>query len=104
MDHRLPFLGGPLPPGFRRWTVSYAPYSSTPFVEDEWRDAFVVVVRGAMEVECLNGGSRTFAAGAMIWLTGLSLKTIHNRGAEPVVVVAVTRCAATDESAAVASS
>src|SRR3954454_20798052 len=101
MDHRLPFLGGPLPPGFRRWTVTYAPRSSTPFVEDEWRDAFVVVIRGEMEVECVSGGSRAFGAGAMIWLTGLSLPTIHNHGDEPVVVVAVTR--AIDESAAPAS-
>jgi quercetin dioxygenase-like cupin family protein len=94
MDHRLPFLGGPLPPGFRRWSVTLAPGETLPYAEDDWRDALVTVTEGRIEVECLAGGHAVFGAGSMVWMVGLELRAIHNRGDEPAVMVAVARAVA----------
>jgi hypothetical protein len=83
--------GAVLPAGFVRREIMVAPRASRPYDAVEWRDSLVVVERGEIEVECLRGGSRRFACGTVMWLTDLSLRTIHNRGDEPVVLVAIAR-------------
>ena len=84
-------LEGPLPPAFRRRVTVLAPGETRPYDEEDWRDALVVVRRGEVELECLAGGRRAFRAGDVLFLVGLSLRALHNRGAEPVVLVAVSR-------------
>jgi hypothetical protein len=84
-------LPAALPPGFVRRTIVVAAGAARPADEREWRDAIVVVDRGEIELECVAGGRRRFAAGAVLWLTGIDLRMLHNRGAEPAVLVAVTR-------------
>jgi len=81
----------PLPPAFRRKVTVLQPASSRPFDEEEWRDALVVVRKGEIELECLAGGRRAFREGDVLFLSGLSLRAMHNRGAEPAVLVAVSR-------------
>jgi hypothetical protein len=106
MDDGLRFLDGPVPPRFRRWSVTLLPGTSLVYVEEDWRDALVTVTRGTVEVECLRGGHTAFGPGAMVWMVGLDLRAMHNRGSEPVVMVAVARRgpAPTDESSAGATS
>ena len=90
----------PPPPAFRRTVTVLQPATSRPFHEEEWRDALVVVRRGEIELECLAGGRRAFREGDVLFLSGLSLRAMHNRGAEPAVLVAVSRARADEFRAA----
>lgn len=87
----LPFLHGPLPAVFRRRTVVVEPGSRRPYDGSEWRDALVVVQHGRLDLECHNGGIRSFPTGAVICLDGLPLRALHNRGTDRTVLVAVSR-------------
>jgi hypothetical protein len=57
----------------------------------EWRDALVLVDRGEVELDCLGGSRHRFRRGAVLSLGGLPLRTLRNPGAEPAVLVAVSR-------------
>jgi hypothetical protein len=77
--------------GFVLRAVAVAPGSERAFDEGEWRDALVVVKRGEVELEYVSGLSHRFRSGDLLWLTGLRLRALHNRGGEPVLLVAVSR-------------
>jgi hypothetical protein len=77
--------------GFVRRTVVLDPGESRPSHDDEWRDALVTVQCGEVDLECAAGGRRRFAAGAVLWLTGIDIRVLHNVGVDPVVLVAVRR-------------
>jgi hypothetical protein len=85
-----PRLGQP-PPGFESRVVTIGPRSGRRFVEGEWRDAIVVVDRGEVDLELLGGGRGRFGSGAMLWLTGLPVRSLRNRGREHAVLVATRR-------------
>jgi hypothetical protein len=68
-----------------------APGAVRPYDDSEWRDALVLVERGTIELECRAGGCRAFHEGELLWLSGLPLRALHNRGTEPAVLVAVSR-------------
>ncbi|OLT15444.1 hypothetical protein BJF78_01765 [Pseudonocardia sp. CNS-139] len=85
------FLGRPLGPSFRTKIVTIAPGASLPFVEDEWRDALVVVEIGEIEMECRDGERQHFRTGAVLWFADLGLRALLNPGAEVAVLVAVWR-------------
>jgi len=87
----LPFLHGPLPSAFRRRTVVVDPGGSRPYECAEWRDELVVVEHGRLDLECHNGGLRSFPTGAVVCLDHLALRALHNRGDRPTVLVAVSR-------------
>jgi hypothetical protein len=91
MDEPVSFLGRRLGSSFVSATVTIAPRCARPYDEAEWAGALVVVERGAVELEGRAGGRRRFTTGAVLFLTGLGLRTLHNCGSEPVVLVAVTR-------------
>jgi hypothetical protein len=91
MERPVSFLGRPLPPRFELRSVAVAPGGARPFDGAEWRGALVVVERGEIELEFLSAGRRTFARGEVLWLDGLSLRTLRNRSREPAVLVAVRR-------------
>jgi len=88
---RLGFVSGRLGPGYERQVTVVAAGCSRAYHEAEWRDALVVVERGEIELECEGGGRRRFRSGAVLWLCGLPLHALHNRGQEPAVLVAVAR-------------
>ncbi len=88
---RLTFLDGPLPARFRLRGVTLEPGDTHPFREEDWDDALVVVERGEIELECRAGIRRRFPAGAIMWLQGMNLHALHNPGAEPTVLSAVSR-------------
>lgn len=68
-----------------------APGGERAYRDDEWRDALVMVVRGDIEVVCRYGGRRCFEGGDLLWFDGLPIRVLHNRGAEPAVLVAIAR-------------
>jgi quercetin dioxygenase-like cupin family protein len=79
------------PPAFVLRAVAVAPGCKRAYDEAEWRDAIVVVERGEIELECLGGTSQRFRRGDLLWLTGLPLRALHNRGRESALLVAVSR-------------
>jgi hypothetical protein len=97
---RLSFLGHPVPPSFVVRLVTIPAGTSLDVDEAAWRDAIVVLEAGALEVECVHGGRRSFDVGATMWLAGLDLKTLHSTGAEAVVLTAVSRRAEPEDPAA----
>lgn len=74
-----------------RRVVVVPPGRGLPFDEDEWRDALVLVTHGVVELEGRSGSRRRFGRGALLWLTGLPLRTLHSCGREPAVLVALAR-------------
>jgi hypothetical protein len=76
---------------FHRRVVTVAPGDHRPYRPDEWWDAIVFVDQGEIELECRAGGLARFKRGDTLWLTGLPLIALHNRGDEPAVLVAVSR-------------
>ena len=87
----LSFLQLPLPRAFDLRLVTIPAGSARPFEPREWEDALVVVEQGSVELECVRGGRRAFATGSVMFLTGLPLRTIRNRGPEPALLAAVSR-------------
>jgi quercetin dioxygenase-like cupin family protein len=77
--------------GFEVRLVAVAPGGSLAYHDAEWRDALVVVERGEIELESLSGSLRSFERGDVLWLAGLPLRALHNRGHQPAVLVAVSR-------------
>jgi hypothetical protein len=56
-----------------------------------WPPAFVLVERGEIELVCRGGARARFVSGDMVWLTGVGLRALRNRGDEAAVLVAVAR-------------
>lgn len=71
--------------------MALEPGFALPYKEDEWRDALVTVESGELELQMRCGRSSFFQKGDMLWLEGLPLASLRNRGAEPVVLVAASR-------------
>lgn len=90
-DELVAFGGRPLAPAFHRRLITIAPGRARLYDAAEWHDALVVVERGEVHLECRAGRYRAFAEGAVLCLSGLPLRALHNRGIEPAVLVAVSR-------------
>jgi quercetin dioxygenase-like cupin family protein len=88
---RPSFLGRPVPDVFDVRRVEVAPGTERPFDEAEWRDTIVVVESGRLELECLSGRRYDFQCGDVLWLVGLPVRALHNRGLAPTVLLAVSR-------------
>jgi len=73
---------------FSRRVVSVAPGASRPYDAEEWRAALVIVDAGEIELEGLAGSRGRFRCGDVLWLIGLPLRELSNRGAEPAVLSA----------------
>src|SRR5262249_54900154 len=76
---------------FERRVVTIPPQSTMPYEPVAWRDALVVVARGAVEVETESGQRQLFGGGALIWLDRMPVRRLRNPGIEPVVLGAVAR-------------
>ncbi len=61
------------------------------YEEDDWRDALITVESGELELVMTCGRSCFFQQGDLLWFQGLPLARLHNRGAEPTVLVAASR-------------
>ena len=76
---------------FARRTVLVEPGDSLPYEEAAWRDVLVTVESGELELVMTCGRSCFFHQGDLLWLQGLPLTTLRNRGDEPTVLVAASR-------------
>jgi hypothetical protein len=91
------FLHRRLSASFDKSVVTVEPGGRRPYRAAEWDGALVVVESGEVLLECADGGARRFATGAVLWLAGLGLVALHNPGADPAVLVAVSRRRATPD-------
>jgi hypothetical protein len=71
--------------------VAVAPGQSLPYQEADWRDAMVTVERGEIVLETVGGSSWFFGQGDVLWLTGLPLAALRNRGPGETRLVATSR-------------
>lgn len=94
----LSFLGGRLGAAFEMRAVAVAPGCSRAYDAAEWKDALVVVEQGEIELERSTGAHHRLSCGDVLWLDGLPLRALHNRGCRPAVLVAVSRRATSSDS------
>jgi hypothetical protein len=85
------FLGRPVPPGFAVREVVVGPGEKLSYVESEWCDCIVAVESGTVDLASHHGVSATFIPGDILWLSGLPVSSLENRGSDPTVLVAVSR-------------
>lgn len=81
----------PLPPAFDRLRVTLGPGAARLTAATEWTDYLVLVEHGSVEVECIGGTRRTFAAGDMLALECLPVRALRNRGSDEARLLAVRR-------------
>lgn len=91
---RPSLLGGRLARSFELRLVAVDPGLERPYDEADWRDSLVVVERGHIELEFVEGSRRRFRRGDVLWLSGLPLRALHNSGRESALLVAVSRVSA----------
>jgi hypothetical protein len=76
---------------FERRTVTLPAGSERAYDQSEWADALVIVAEGVLELEGLSGRRWRFPRGAMLWLTDLPVRALHNPGDEPARLCAISR-------------
>jgi hypothetical protein len=90
-DGQLLLLGQHLSLAFDVRVVALAPGCRRAYDDAEWRDAIVVIERGALDLECASGNRYRFHCGAVLWLAGLPLCALYNPGKEHALLVAARR-------------
>lgn len=90
-EGRLSLLGRPLPRAFELLVVTLPPGRDRRFTAVEWRDAIVVVERGAVELVGPRGERLRFRRGAVMSLAGLPLRALRSGGPETAVLAVVRR-------------
>ncbi|HEY5879529.1 MAG TPA: hypothetical protein VIU11_11495 [Nakamurella sp.] len=78
-------------PRFRRRILRIEPGDSRPYLESEWRDCLVVIESGEVDLEAVGGVRHTCRRGDVLWLAGLDLRCLSNRGEQAVVITTVCR-------------
>ena len=75
---------------FRRRSVALAPAEELILDPSVWMDAVVFLDAGELELECVLGERRSFAAGAVLRLSP-PVRVLRNPGACPARLVAISR-------------
>jgi len=88
---RRSFLGRRVPPWFDHRAVTIPVGAAIAYVDSDWRGAIVVVERGEVELEAVDGERHRFGLGSLIWLDGVRLRVLRNVGRQPAVLVAISR-------------
>jgi hypothetical protein len=87
------FLGRPVPSHFVVREVVLAPGENLGYVESDWCDCIVTIRSGLLDVASPSGVRASFLAGDILWFAGLPVSALENPGADPAVLVAVSRAA-----------
>ena len=90
-DALVDFTESALPPAFERRLITLEAGACRAFAASDWGDSLVVLECGEIELEGLGGHRERFQHGAIFWLAGLPLRALHNAGAVPAVLVAISR-------------
>ncbi len=76
--------------------IVVGPGENVAYVESDWLDSIVTILSGAIDLASPCGVCASFLAGDILWLAGLPVRALVNPGADPAVLVAVSR-GGTDE-------
>ena len=87
---RPTFLGRPVPPSFDVRRMEIPAGSERATKPGEWRRALLVVEAGCVEVVCVGGARRAYAAGSLIGLTWLGTERLVNAGPGTVRLLAIS--------------
>lgn len=90
-DDDAPTLPGADRPGFRRTTVRIEPGHCRPYRSADWADCLVLIESGEIDLEAIGGARQTCRGGDVLFLVGLPLRGLVNRGPAPVVITTVRR-------------
>ena len=88
---RLSFLTRRVGSAFRVRRIVVPPRGERAYRRAEWEGALVLVERGVIELETPGGFRGRFVRGDVLWLAGLRLKSLRNRGRLPAVLSATSR-------------
>ena len=91
-----PLFRGPLPEGFARRVFRVGPGLELGIAPGRLPDAIVVVEQGELELEFRAGTCTRFGRGSMIPVARLPIAHLRCVSAEPLILVAVSRAAASD--------
>lgn len=75
---------------FRRWVVDLAAAEELTIDASPWRDAIVFLEAGEVELECVAGERRRFAAGAVLCLR-TPVRLLRNSGSQSARLIAISR-------------
>jgi hypothetical protein len=75
---------------FRRRVVELSCGEELPIEGGTWRDAIVFLEAGEVELECLAGECRRFAAGAVLCVRP-PVRVLRNSGCAPARLIAISR-------------
>lgn len=90
-DDDAPTLPEAARPGFRRATVRIEPGACRPYRSAEWVDCLVLIESGEIDLAAIGGGRQTVRGGDVLFLVGLPLLGLVNRGPAPAVITTVRR-------------
>ena len=76
---------------FNRRLVKLPPGEARAYEKSDWDDALVVVACGSVELEDLQGKRWRFEKGAVMWLTDLPLRFLHNPSESAAILMAISR-------------
>lgn len=76
---------------FDRRLIRVPPGAARAYDGAEWDDSLVVVACGSVELEDVSGGRWRFDRGAIIWLTDLPLRALHNPAPSAAILMAISR-------------
>jgi hypothetical protein len=88
---RLSFLTRRPRPAFGVRKIVVPPRGERTYRPAEWEGALVLVESGVIELETPGGFCGRFVRGDVLWLAGLRLKSLRNRGRLPAVLSATSR-------------
>jgi len=88
---RLSFLDASVPQAFEVRLLSLPAGHEAEILDSGWRDALVVVERGELDLECAGGSRLRLRSGDVLWLCGLEVRRLLQRGREPTLLSAVAR-------------
>ena len=91
VEHLVNAGDAALPDGFRRHTVTIRCGAGLDYAAFDWTDALVLIREGAVDIEGVSGRRYRFERDAILHLTDLPIRAVHNVGSSPAVITAITR-------------
>lgn len=87
----LSFLRRPPPRGCQVRRLVIEAGRQGPYAPADWADALVIVEAGELEVECEQGSTARFAAGAVLFLASVPVRWLRSADGQPVTLTVLSR-------------
>lgn len=90
-DGRLDLLGRSVPAAFELRVHAIPAGCGHSVDRADWADVLVEVVQGMIQLELADGQRLHFDSGDVLWVQGLGVRVLRNRGPRPAVLAAIRR-------------